>query len=334
MVLEHEKTPEKMPRATVISLNTIGKWQKKYIDNPADPELAMYGMKPWELMEKAKIGTNIFDENHQHLHAVYRMFTFLHIPQTISLSATLLSEDQTELRIQRMMYPRENRFEKIKMKKYIEVFACQYQIADLANARIQTTERGSNAYNHGAFEKSILANRTIRQQYIDMITRMVKGAFVETREDQDKCIVFVSSHAMAKEVCRQLKAIYPDKDIRTYLEEDPLDNLMEPEICVTTVLSGGTAHDIPNLTVSIQTISLNSIKSNLQVLGRLREIPGKSTRFYYLYCSSIPKQVEYHTNKLTMFKDRCKEHKELILEPIRPKLGQNQQFHQHKFKQY
>lgn len=315
-VVENQNTPENLPKVTIISLNTIGKWYKRFIEDPYDPTLEMYGMKPYELMEKAKIGTNIFDEAHQHLHYVYSTFCFLHIPKTISLSATLTSLDETELRIQRMMYPRHKRFEEIKMKRYITVYSCQYQIADYANARIRTTEYGSNNYSHTAFEKSILANRFLKHQYIDMIVRMVKGGFYETMQKGDKCAVFVSTHAMAKEVCKALHREIGELDIRTYLECDPLENLMDSDIRVTTVLSGGTAHDIKGLTVSIQTINLNSIKSNLQVLGRLREIKDRDCRFYYLYCSNIPKHVEYHKNKIEQFQDWCKERKDMMLDPL------------------
>lgn len=315
-VVENQNTPENLPKVTIISLNTIGKWYKRFIEDPYDPTLEMYGMKPYELMEKAKIGTNIFDEAHQHLHYVYSTFCFLHIPKTISLSATLTSLDETELRIQRMMYPRHKRFEEIKMKRYITVYSCQYQIADYANSRIRTTEYGSNNYSHTAFEKSILANRFLKHQYIDMIVRMVKGGFYETMQKGDKCAVFVSTHAMAKEVCKALHREIGELDIRTYLECDPLENLMDSDIRVTTVLSGGTAHDIKGLTVSIQTINLNSIKSNLQVLGRLREIKDRDCRFYYLYCSNIPKHVEYHKNKIEQFQDWCKERKDMMLDPL------------------
>lgn len=315
-VVENQNTPENLPKVTIISLNTIGKWYKRFIEDPYDPVLEMYGMKPYELMEKAKIGTNIFDEAHQHLHYVYSTFCFLHIPKTISLSATLTSIDETELRIQRMMYPRHKRFEEIKMKRYITVYSCQYQVTDYANSRIRTTEYGSNNYSHTAFEKSILANSFLKHQYINMIVRMVKGGFYDTMQKGDKCAVFVSTHAMAKEVCKALRREIGELDIRTYLESDPLENLMDSDIRVTTVLSGGTAHDIKGLTVSIQTINLNSIKSNLQVLGRLREIKDRDCRFYYLYCSNIPKHIEYHKNKIEQFQDWCKERKDMMLDPL------------------
>jgi len=325
-VLDNQATPEKLPAATVISLNTIRSWQNAYLEDPNDPTLEVYGMKPWELHEKAGAGVNIFDEIHQHLHSVYRMFCFMHVPKTISLSATFTSQDQTELRIQRMMFPREKRFEEIKMRKYISVYACQYQIKDFKMSGIQTTARGSTNYSHVAFEASILAKADLKHQYIDMILRMANETFIKSRQHGDKCAIFVSSHAMAKEVCKAIVKKYPNLDTRTYLEYDPLENLMDSDIRVTTVLSGGTAHDIRGLTVSIQTISLNSIKSNLQVLGRLREIANRHCKFYYLYCASIPKQVEYQKNKIDIFKDCCKEHVDLMLDPIVPNINSAKSF--------
>lgn len=318
MAIESQSDTSKLPKVIIYSLNTIGRWQNAYINKPSDPELSAYGLKPWELSKMCRIGTNIFDENHQHLHAVYRMFCFLHVPKTISLSATMLSKDQTELRIQRMMYPRAKRFEEIKMRQYIKSYACQYQIHNFIHSRIRTSEFGSNNYSHVAFEKSILSHRTLRFQYIKMIVAMVEGSYHKDFKPGDKCAVFVSTHAMAKEVCKAIKAKLPNYDTRTYLEEDPYENAIDSDIRVTTILSGGTAIDIPGLCVSILTVSIDSPKSNIQVLGRLREIPGREVRFYYLYCSSIPKQVDYHKNKLDLIKERTAEQNDLHLEALIP----------------
>jgi hypothetical protein len=51
-------------------------------------------------------------------------------------------------------------------------------------------------------------------------------------------------------------------------------------------------------------VAINSSVSNLQALGRLREIVGRIVRFYYFYCEQIPKHVEYHYNKVELFRDR------------------------------
>ena len=69
---------------------------------------------------------------------------------------------------------------------------------------------------------------------------------------------------------------------------DPYENIIEPDIRVTTIISGGTAIDIPNL----RTLILNNIKSpvaNLQTMGRLRDLQNRDVKFYYLYSEQIAK---------------------------------------------
>ena len=103
-----------------------------------------------------------------------------------------------------------------------------------------------------------------------------------------------------------LKKHLPDFDVRRYIEGDPYSNLMDADIRVTTTQSGGTGHDMKGLTDVILTNCIQSIQQNIQILGRLREIPDGETRFYYLTCYSLEKQMKYHFDKIEMLKERAK----------------------------
>jgi superfamily II DNA or RNA helicase len=109
---------------------------------------------------------------------------------------------------------------------------------------------------------------------------------------------------MCTEYTKVLKDRYPDLDVRRYVEDDPYENIIEADIRVTTVQSGGTAIDIPKLRVAIMTVSIDSPVSNLQALGRLRELKDRDVKFYYLYCVQIPKQVQYHRNRKLLFEPK------------------------------
>lgn len=305
------------PKAFVISLNTMNRWYSLYEQSKQNPLLEAYACMPYDFYEHLGIGTVINDEVHQHPHAVYRAYTYTHVPKTISLSATLLTTDQVLQRVQGMMFPRFVRYDNIKMKQYITVHACSYQIVDFAQSKVQTTEWGQKTYSHTAFEKSIMRNKLLLRRYVDMILNLAEDAWYNIKIDGDKLLVYVATKKLAEIVKDAALQRWPHLDCRTFLQGDSDANMKEPDIRVTTVISGSTAHDVPGLRVTIMTNSIDSPNSNVQALGRLREIKHRDhdtdVHFYYLYCSSIPKHVEYHRNKVELLKSRAKEQKERLL---------------------
>jgi hypothetical protein len=115
---------------------------------------------------------------------------------------------------------------------------------------------------------------------------------------------------MVTVIMNYLKQQYPDKDIRRYIQGEPYENIMEADITITTIMSSGTALDIPNLRTVIALINISSSPANIQLLGRLRKLPDRSVKYYYVYCNQIRKQVEYHTKKFDLFKDRVIFHRD------------------------
>ncbi len=89
-----------------------------------------------------------------------------------------------------------------------------------------------------------------------------------------------------------------------YVEDDPYDNVMNADISVSTIGSAGTGLDIPDLTTVILTVAINSSPSNIQGVGRLRQLKDKKTKFIYLTCSDIPKHREYHERKKVLLKEK------------------------------
>lgn len=313
-----------IPKAFVISLQTLNIWLKIYSNDPNDPRLEAYGCKPEEFMEVLKIGMALFDEAHEQPHMVYKVCCYLNVPIAVQLTATLLTKDQILRRVQGMMFPQHRRFTEIKMKQYITSHSCVYQIYDYENSRIQTTEYGRNSYSHAAFEKSILKHKRLKRQYIEMVMKLVEDSYVKRRVPGDKLAIFVSTLVMADELVEEIQARFPNFDTRRYMPStgDPYENAIDADIRVTTVIASGTALDIPGLRVSILLISMDSPNANMQTLGRLREIKHRTentdVHFYYVFCSSIPKQVQYHQNKVDLYSDRILEHKKELLDTLYP----------------
>jgi superfamily II DNA or RNA helicase len=306
------------PPAFIISISTLQRWYKLYEENHNHPGLEGFACKPYEFFQHLGIGTVVFDEAHQHPHAVFKCFAYMHVPMAISLSATMLTKNPTLKKVQSVMYPMHTRFDQIKMKRYIISWKCAYQILDFDRSRLQTTEWGSNTYSHTAFEKSIIRNRSVLQQYLKMILNLVKETYEAEYMEKDKLIIFVATKAMADFVCSAIKKAWPHRDTRTYLQEDSYENVVEADIIVSTVISAGTALDIKNLRRAILTIAIDSPNASAQVLGRLRELKDRDVHFYWFSCSTIPKHEEYAANKIELYEERTAEQKKRFIGTIQP----------------
>lgn len=62
-------------------------------------------------------------------------------------------------------------------------------------------------------------------------------------------------------------------------------------------ITSGTAIDVKGLIYVLQTISISSMQSNLQVYGRLRDIQGNTKLFRYLFCRNIPDHHRLHLDR-------------------------------------
>jgi superfamily II DNA or RNA helicase len=299
---------------TVISLKTFVNFIKEYERDPETCESeASYGCKPEDLCELLGAGSIVMDEVHEHLFAIFTVMIYTHVPKIIGLSATFIDQDPFIQNIQHLMFPKEIRFDKVKMDKYIKVYAISYNFQDIFSARIRTQEFGSSNYSHMAFEKSLIKNKrkTILDNYLHLIDMQVQNYYVNGHMKEDKLAIYASSIEMCQIIVDYLKMKYTQYSIAKYTQGDPYKNAIEVDIRVTTLLSLGTAIDIPNLRTVIMTMSVQSPKSNLQVLGRLRKLSDRDVKFVYLYCEAIPKQVDYHTQKLKLFEDWTESIKEL-----------------------
>jgi hypothetical protein len=309
-----EKTP--LPPVFLLSIETFMVWIKKYIEDAKSSELDMYGCDINHFFESLGIGTVIIDEVHMSLHQVFQIYCFMNVDWIINLSATVLSKDQIVSRIQKMMFPRYARFEEIEMKKYITCYACSYQINDFRQAKVNTTEYGSNRYSHSAFETSILKNKLLGKSYMQMLVKMVVDTYHRNYIEGDKLAIFVYQQNTARLLRDLLQAALPQYDTRTYLLGDAYANIFEADIIITTAVKAGAAVDIPNLRVVIQTVSVDSPVTNLQVLGRLRELKDRDVHHYYLYCMNVQKQIEYHRGKVDLYRPRVKDIQTVIMEPL------------------
>lgn len=297
-------SPDDLHDFTVISLVTFRNFIQEYEEKRTYCETDSYGIRPDEFLPLIQAGVAIVDEAHEHLHAIFKLMLYMRVNLFIALSGTFLNDDSFITKMQHVMFPTFIRHDKIKMEKYVECYPVAYNIADPVRTKIRTTEFGSNSYSQTAFEKSIMKNPVLLKKYVQIIDQVIEFGYIRNRTHGDRGILFVGTVAMATYMTAHLKELYPTLDIRRYVAEDPYENVIVPDFRVTTVLSSGAAIDIANLIFNFMTTSMSSTVSNYQTLGRCRKLKDKATRFFYLYCSAIPKHVAYHFKKKEIFKDR------------------------------
>lgn len=268
-----------------------------------------FGVHPEDIFEKLGIGVTIIDETHEAINMVFGMFAYTNVPLVIGLSGTLRSRDPFLLRIQKLLFPASVRYEKIRMAKYINFLPTSYTFMNLMANKIKLTYNGT-MYSQAAYEDSILKskNRFLLKNFLKMIDTYFKEDFIDQKKDGERAAIYFARVDMCELVVAFLKNKYPTMDIRKYTGEDPFENAIESEVRVTTRGSCGTAIDIKKLVSLITFDNVDSDVGNLQLLGRLRENKETDTvpRFRQLYCSGIPKHVQYQKNRHEVVMDRVK----------------------------
>ena len=293
----------------VISLETLGVFFKAYETNDGSVENTAYPYPPEVMYSHLGIGFVIYDEIHESMIQVYRSLAYTHVDSVLGLSATFISLQESVLDMQRLLFPSIARYDEIKMSRYISLYPVEYLFNNFNNLNVKTRMYGMTTYSHVAYEQWVFKRKGILRSYLTMIGycmhHMYNGGAGDYKAG-DRAIIFCSTVEMIDAVVEFLKDQYPQLLVRRYVSVDPYENLISSDICVTTPGSGGTAVDIANLTVAIQTVNIQSPVQNLQSLGRLRHIADRQVKYLYLFCSQIPSHKAYHFQRLKMFEYKTK----------------------------
>ncbi len=267
-----------------------------------------YDCLPQDFFDSLGVGWRIIDEVHQDFHFNFKLDLYTNVKHSVSLSATLMNNDPFLEDMYKIAYPTKLRYQGSKIVKYVNSTAVIYTIEDGVNVR--TNFRGTKSYSHIAYEESIIKNKLLLSNYLKMIDDIVFEGYIQKKSEGDKLAVFAASIDMCKKITAFLKETYPELTVEKYTAEDDYKNLIDSDIRVTTIQSGGTAHDIPNLTTVILTVSIDSIQANVQTFGRLRDLGDRQTRFYYLVNDNVKKHFMYHLNRKKMLESRAKTYRE------------------------
>lgn len=289
----------------IITATTLQRYFKAYENGVGH----VYGCDPVELYPTLGVGLKVVDEAHDSQHLVFKMDLYTHVAKTIYLSATIEHDDNFKNKMLRVIFPPEIRFKGIPVKRYIGVEAIYYS----SDTPIRCVDYNGR-YSHVMFEESIMKRPWILRQYLNMIDTLVDDQFVGCRDHGQKALIFASTKKLCTIIAEHLQNNNPHLTVNRYIGEDDYSQLINGDICVSTLLSSGTAVDIPGLRYVLLTTAIDSSQSNLQAVGRLRELkqwPEVTPLFMYLVCREIPKHIKYHEHKRQLLAYRVKYHKTL-----------------------
>ena len=289
--------PDFNPKLIVISNTTYRMFMRSYLDHaPGDTG---YECAPSEFFETVKAGLRIIDEVHQDFHLNFLIDCMTHVPKSISLSATLVSDDQFINRMYQITFPTDTHAPKPPHDKYIEVVQIPYRFADETPIKFTNMMR---QYSQVIYEKSIMRQPRIWRNYINMIVDIAEHQHFKFAVPGQKIAVFCGTVAMCESVQAALEKKHPEKKVRRFVAEDPDSHLVEADAIVTTLQSCGTAKDIKGLRTCLSTIALSAKQANEQLIGRLRRLkdwPDVTPKFVFITNKTNPKHIRYAADKST-----------------------------------
>jgi superfamily II DNA or RNA helicase len=257
----------------------------------------------WDLMKFIGSRQLLIDEAHQEFHSLYLVATVLNPKFLLGLSATFDTDERESKKHFLDMFPGIDRINPLGLDKYRNVTAVEYRVGRASDLNV--TNYFTKAYCHTTFETSLMRKSQMLEGYLTMIAEI---AFMKYFSQKDKnsgrLLIFANTRIMIEHIIRRLKREHPSYDIRKYMGEDPLENILDAQVCVTTLGSAGTAIDIEDLRQIIMTTSQASTNGNIQAFGRLRQIPDHIPDFTYLWSMDIGTQQNHHRTKMNLFRER------------------------------
>jgi len=274
-----------------------------------DSEARKVNTRPEEFLDMLDFGTLLIDEIHERFFSVYQFCLYCNPETIVGMTATFTSSSEYVRKFQEMMFPKYTRLNFVAINKYINTTAVQYIFDNRNNIKYKNGEM----YSHDVFENStIIKYRSRLMNYIEMIEYYIDTEYLDkTYRKGDKLVVFVASVRFATMLTEYLKSRYRNLDIQRYVSEDDYENVINPDIRVSTMQSAGTAVDIPGLTVVLNTVLARSPVRNKQSHGRLREIKDTEVRYIYFYCINIDKHKKFNTVRTEQLKPYSKTYKEI-----------------------
>lgn len=266
-----------------------------------------------ELQKKMGIGTIVYDECHMWFQTSLRMQLTANVAHNIFLSATFARTHHKEDDIFNMVYPKNLRYT-ADPDKYTDVVMYQYQLGipmETAN-RLTIPNIG---YSHIRYEKYLMRNPKYYDYWFEkVLVPIIWSDFLNLRDKDEKLLILNWTRDFSKKITNDLRSEFPDLKINYYFSGQVKESVLQSsEIIVSTHKSCGTGVDIKGLRSAINTVSFASQPLAVQVMGRLRPIPGKITHFADMYNVEVGAQSWHAIKRQGQYKTRAHKYQEIKL---------------------
>jgi superfamily II DNA or RNA helicase len=273
-LIQHE-SPMNYPTVLIGSIDTLRSYTS--VNNQLYNSLPSLS----ELCSALGVGLAIYDEIHLNTHAINAIILVTPVQKNIILSATPERAAKREQAIFNLIFPKGIIAGSNQYDRYVDACIEGYEL-DLGCSEVKFTNPGYG-YNHMAYEKQLCKNRVALQSFLNKIGSTLHRYFIKNHDDKDKALIFVSTVKLANILASVLQKFIDvnqfNLKVVSYTAKDPIENLADGDVIVSTPLSCGVGKDISNLTTVINTVSVGSRPRYKQMFGRLRKIPGKNLIF-------------------------------------------------------
>lgn len=252
-----------------------------------------------EFQHQFGIGVKIIDEVHLGFNTNVLIDLYSNIKHNIYLSATYGRSNYTGKRIFNTVFPPELVYGSQVRKKYTAIYSVSYSLG--LGGTVEDKVRTLKGYNHARYENYVMRIKELKQDYM---TRVIPSALTEfylnRHQPQFKVLILCQTQKFAECIYKAIteymtKYTFTDakgkkhkRSIGLFFSGTTKQEELAKDIVVSTVKSCGTGMDLKGLICCINTVSFSSSVLSVQMVGRLREIPGEETVFVDLWCRDVP----------------------------------------------
>ena len=254
-----------------------------------------------KLFDKLQIGVKLYDEAHVEFKNILYMDCFTNC-ETIYITATPSRSDPSERKVYNNMFWDVPKF-KGSGEKYHNVIMYTYNSEPSSSEEMSCMSKyGFDIVKWGS--KYLTDDDKHYNIFLDVIKYLLE--FV-TKNNRHKIAILLPNLKLCEKIHKDIQGHISDYSIGQFHSKiKDKDEQLEKDIIITTDKSFGKAIDVKNLSIVINAVPLSSSTKVLQMLGRLREIPGKEVFYIDLTDEGFTQQRKQAVIRKKVFKDKCK----------------------------
>lgn len=268
-----------------------------------------------EFFNRLGIGIKIFDEAHLSVNSMFNIDYAIDCP-SIYLTATPSRSDKNE----NYVYKRAIKEMKVfstekgifKKESYHNILLVKFN----SNPSYKDSLKFKNKYGFSINGYNQYMEKEDKYDYfLDKIVRLIK--FGNKGGKNRRMAIILHSLSIVEKVNNDLQKIFSDKKIGRFdgtISKEEKSNVLENcDIIVTTDMSFSKGIDVKNLEIVINTVPIYSAPKNEQMLGRLRELPGKEVWYFDFVDAGLSNMQSILKAKESVYMRKAKFIKDVVL---------------------